>query len=278
MHTTQATKESTFPFVMSDLKGWVFKYANGTTAQFSLKPYVSSAATQAASSTGSRVGPSLSAFCDHTPTDIPVAIFDKREQGTLSLWVAGISGARRTMNTFDYVIDGGDVLSIGQVKGNILSGDQGLAEGLRAFVSASPETKLLKIDWEDRGAPLLFPEFWTNLNERIWGDVMTCCVGGHGRSGTSFVCLTLVNAPDYDAFDAIVHLRAVHCPRAIESVAQLDYINSVAKFLGRKENAKDAMNVTDYKATFAASTKPTAVLTRAQLSELKASLAKKATK
>ena len=94
---------------------------------------------------------------------------------------------------------------------------------------------------------------------------MTACVGGHGRSGTSFVCLLLNNAPDYDALDAIVHVRAVHCPRAIESIFQHEYIDDVATFLGREANAKKASSINDYKAAFWASEKPTAVATRKAL-------------
>ena len=154
-------------------------------------------------------------------------------------------------------------------RGEILSGDVNLTQTLRPYRAPRFFSRVLKIDWEDRAAPDVLPEFWVELNKRLVGDVMTCCQGGHGRSGTALVCLLLVNAPDYDARDAIVHLRASHCPRAIESAVQHDYIDDVAKFLGREPNALAVREITDYKAAFATSEKATAVRFRELLAKEK---------
>ena len=254
-----------FPYRLEDLISWTVRRTDGTTARFILTEaakelvgntqQVSTAIkTDPWSAKGRETG-SLSAWCQHTPKT-PIW-----ENDSLRLYVGDNYGAKATKDDFDFVIDGGDVLNY--FKGStILAGDQTLVEGLKEFAVEMPATRLLKIDWWDRKAPEVVPEFWVALNKLVTGDVMTCCQGGHGRSGTSAVCLMLVNSPDYDALDAIVHLRAVHCPRAIESKVQHEYINDVAKFLGREANGDLAGEIKDYKGAFRASKKPTAIRMR----------------
>jgi hypothetical protein len=210
----------------------------------------------------------VSGYCSHKPdvSGPPEAQFD-RNGSPLRLWVASMGGAKQVRDNFDYVLDCGDIWNDWELKhGGLLSGPPSMLEKLGGFVESGKRATVLKVDWYDRRAPRVAPGFWPELNKLVSGDMFTACVGGHGRSGTSFVCLLLVNAPDYDAWDAIVHLRAVHCPRAIESQEQHEYIDKVAAYLGRKTGAKAAIHdVTDYKEAFKASTKPTAIRTRQYL-------------
>lgn len=265
-----------FPFKLDDLQSWTLKRVDGTITKFVLTQYeqgkkaITGQVLGNTSTSSARTTTSLGAYCSHVPTQIPIVEFDSstRPEGLLRLWIAGMSGAKTTKDTFDFVIDGGDVISIwGSTHGAILTGDDILASSLASYVTKAAQTRVLKIDWDDRQAPPVSPEFWVELNKQLFGDVMTCCVGGHGRSGSAFVCLLLVNAPDYNAKDAIIHLRAVHCPRAIESVVQWEYIDKVAAYLGREANAKEAMAITNYADAFAKSNKPTAVATRKMLKE-----------
>ena len=271
-----------FPFKLEDLVSWTVRRKDGTVSRFTLTD-----ATKDEIRSGKGIAPSeyshhvpetsaaarraitsgLGNFCDHTP-DLkrPIAEFDQGRGAGLSpvrLYVGNYSGARSEKNSFDFIIDCGDVISLwGKQASKVLDGDEELIQALRPLTVEYPRTRVLKIDWADRKAPDVIPSFWNELSQRIAGDVMTCCIGGHGRSGTSLVCLMLANAPDYDALDAIVHLRAVHCPRAIESIEQHEYIDEVAVQLGREGNAKLARKVKDYKAAFCASEKPTAARTR----------------
>lgn len=271
MQTNQSTP-GTFLFGLSDLKSWTIQRVDGTVTKCILLPMtqvpaVSSKITKEIQPwLAQRILPSYTPFCDHRPEDVPLAVF-QRKDGPLRLWVASMGGARATASRFDFVIDAGDVINQAQFFGQeILDGDKELVNALLPYTNVvQPTARLLKIDWEDRGAPNVLAQFWIELSSIISGDVMTCCIGGHGRSGTTFVCLLLNNAPDYDALDAIIHLRAVHCPRAIESVVQHEYINSIAKYLGRAENAKVASSIPDYKAAFMASKKPTAIATQKML-------------
>lgn len=266
---TQQTsgKQAAFPFKLEDLHSWTVRRTDGTVTKFILSHSAIRSANDTDVRTGTVAGQitSMAAYCTHKPGDTPIAEFERKGTAPLRFWIGNMSGARATKDGFDFVIDTGDILNQWSLADPTLTGDPELTELLNPFVAAPPPVRVLKIDWDDRAAPNVVPEFWTELNKQLYGDVMTCCVGGHGRSGTSFVCLLLNNAPDYDALDAIVHVRAVHCSRAIESVSQHEYINDVAKFLGRAENAKSANSVKDYKAAFLASKKSTAIATRKML-------------
>ncbi|MGE3341552.1 MAG: hypothetical protein AB7J46_06685 [Candidatus Altimarinota bacterium] len=260
-----------FPFKLEDLKSWTIKRADGTTTKYIL----SNAAIVKVEGKGGDVKQesttagklySYADYCTHTPTDTPVATFPRPKDGLdLRLWVANMGGARKTKDSFHFVVDCGDILTYYRTADSYLEGDPELKAILEPYAHELAKTRILKIDWDDRAAAPVMPQFWDELNKQLYGDVMTCCVGGHGRSGTAFVCLLLANAPDYDALDALVHCRAVHCPRAIESVAQHEYINSVAQYFGRTQNAKEAEKISNYKEVFMASKKPTAIRTRVEL-------------
>lgn len=262
-----------FPYSLSDLKYWIIKRTDGTSVKFVLnrdkveeqKDYSPGLGAQiqkqipSEASTSMNRSYALSDFCHHTPIN-PLWV---SEDNAVALYVGDAPGAKKEWEKFDFVIDGGDVINLAFRKDAELAGDRKLVELASQYLTGIPETRVLQIDWWDRKAPDLIPAFWTALSKEIKGDVMTCCQGGHGRSGTAFVCLLLNFAPDYDALDAVVHLRAVHCPRAIESKVQHMYINDVASYLGRKPNAGEELDdIKDFKKLFMESTKPTAVRTR----------------
>lgn len=262
-------KQDTFPFRLEDLESWTVRRSDGTITKYLLKDTKGGFPLAASNTVSTGTSTNLfkaATWCEHKPDTIPIVSFPRgKGVDPLKLFIGNSSGARATKSSFDFVIDTGDIMNAWDISSSVISGDAELAEGLAQYTVENNATRILQIDWDDRQAPNVTPEFWVEMNKLLYGDVMTCCVGGHGRSGTSFVCLLLVNAPDYDALDAMIHVRSVHCPRAIESVAQHDYINQVAKYLGRTENAHTASSVKDYKAAFRASKKPTAVRTRKML-------------
>ena len=77
--------------------------------------------------------------------------------------------------------------------------------------------------------------------------------------------------PSYTPLDAFIHLRAVHCPRAIESTAQHKYINEVGIALGREGNMPALGNVHNYKEAFEQSKNKDAQRIRKLLDSLKSS-------
>jgi len=105
-----------------------------------------------------------------------------------------------------------------------------LSKGLDEF-ALEPEE--LCLDIEDREAPRLSPKFWYALRDLIvkhrYTKIIPCCFGGHGRTGTVACCLLVAFGVAGSAESAVKLVRKTYCERAVESKAQIDYINAVVK-------------------------------------------------
>lgn len=276
--TTPATPTKGFKHKLSDLRYWIIRYTDGSVVKYIYQdpppePASGTALVRAPGSTSiytsysQTAKHSMSQWCDHDVTDNHIIY--AADDGSLTLTVADHWGAveayrgqNKNGSTPDIIIDcGGVVYPITQSQGRFLTGDEALAAPLRQFVTAPdllsppPSTRVLKINWEDRKAPNLHPAFWPALEPMLQGNVVINCQGGHGRSGSAFAALMMVLVPDYTPLDAIIHLRALHCPRAIESKEQHLYLNEVGAYLNREQNALQAETIGNFKAAFEASTK-----------------------
>lgn len=264
-----------FPFDLSDLVSWTIRRRDGTAIKYSLverKAVVASSTETSAvkqkeptySSSGTTNAgyiSSLSRYCTHNPAKEPI-FYDKESK--IGIYQCDYQGGRNHKYEFDYIIDGGNVIDLKLLSTNpILEGDQSLCSTLLPFAVGKgwKSPRVIQVDWDDRKAPPLRPEFWPALAEELTkaggGKVMTLCQGGHGRSGTSSVCLMMA-LTNYTPLEAIVHLRAIHCARAIESKEQKEYINSVGALLGRKENALESYDIPNFKEAFLKSKNPIA--------------------
>jgi hypothetical protein len=242
-----------FPYFLSDLRYWIIKRKDGIISKTtvimkgesgaeSVYPLIEPKALPPFTGTDK---PVEKRFCNHTPSTLPIFTGQNGKGKEIRLFIADATGTRKEKGSFDLILDCGKIFSDYELRavpscGNILSGNSKLEEELQKFNIQSPPIatmNTLKIEWEDRAAPTLDPAFWPALAERIEGNILCSCQGGHGRSGTSLVCLMLVMNPEYSAADAIIHLRALHCIRSIESFAQHKYIDSVATYLGRTPDA-----------------------------------------
>lgn len=255
-----------FPFNLEDLKYWVVRRKDGLVVKYTVilpsdvvkEGIIQANAYNKALPTQGTV-PSLGAWCKHDPAPDPIW------QGKdYDLYIADAAGCRKDKGIFDLVLDCGDILTlpIKQVA-QVLEGDDPLIDllGEHCTQPIYPPTRVLQIGWDDRKAPPVKETFWTALHEGIKGEVGTvlcACQGGHGRSGTSLVCLMMVANPEYTPADAIIHLRAMHCPRAIESEEQHRYINAVGVALGRKGDVERVKGVKDFRAEFLKMTLPSA--------------------
>lgn len=252
-----------FPFALEDLQYWVVKRKDGMVVKYRVvgpedskgaiggqSTYNLPAVTQSYPST-----PSLSGWCNHRPAKEAVWLAPN-----FDLFIADAPGCRMDKEEFDTVIDCGDILPLSYVRNNtslVLDGDEDLVKTLKKYgTTPGNNARCLKIDWDDRAAPPLKFDFWPALVKKLSGTVLTACQGGHGRSGTSLVCLMMATNPEYTPGDAIIHLRAIHCPRAIESVVQHTYINDFGKWLGRDGDVERVKGVKDFKAEFLKLTHP----------------------
>ena len=95
----------------------------------------------------------------------------------------------------------------------------------------------LFVDWPDmRAIPvkdLVHACKWALDLVRAGHKLEVGCLGAHGRTGTftAAMLICLGEAPK----DAIVHVRASHCDRAIESVAQEKLLESLPKAVKKSQ-------------------------------------------
>ena len=254
--------DTIFPFELDDLEGWACVRTDGTVFRVRIgEPLVTkktSSATlgnvQGWESYYKKSG-SLTQWCQHDPI-LPVW---KSDDEKIEIYVADSAGTNKFRANFDLVIDGGNNVPYITPTPVLRTLNLELVDRLIAdTLPPDMNDNTLRINWPDRAAPPVYPEFWINLAAYIREQtlnrdkpfkVMTSCQGGHGRSGTAAVCLMMAFT-EYDALEAITHLRAVHCGRAIESAVQHDYINWMAETLKRNANARDAENVTSFRKRF----------------------------
>lgn len=267
-----------FPYGLKDIDAWVVRRKDGSVVRYQMDtpgyarftPQVKVGTSGAPNSAALSVvrdhsaagyhapyySGSLSQWCKHTP-DMTLPTFEVvGPNGPLKVWVADAEGMRKSWREFDFCIDGGNVIGEYQyrpdskMKSNLAGWNATYSKFEIPFLNEKVPP-FLHIDWQDRQAPPLHPKFWMELvkDPRMKGNIVTNCQGGHGRSGSAAV-LIMMALSDYTPFDAICHLRAMHCPRAIESKIQHEYLNWAADEMGRAPNAMEAEGVKDYRVAF----------------------------
>jgi len=93
--------------------------------------------------------------------------------------------------------------------------------------------RFVRIPVRDFDAPIYPESFWTALIEGLHQladeqaeplNVLVCCQGGHGRTGTALAVLAhrLLAVPN-----PIEYVRMVYCEKAVESLAQVEYVEDI---------------------------------------------------
>lgn len=104
---------------------------------------------------------------------------------------------------------------------------------------------ILKIDWPDMGIPAMTKKEWVNLVKTLEKikkevfkdkvmDVLCCCVGGHGRTGTSLSIIAGLTILEKKKQCPVTYVRTNYCKKAVESEEQSEYIT---KITGKKVKA-----------------------------------------
>lgn len=265
-------QSETFPFGLEDIQGWLIRRKDGVLVRYTLINAAADAGREkvkgGSSANTSNVSysypkKSYSEWCEiHAPTPEQDPVF---EADNIRLYIANSTGARKNAHLFDVAIDGGNVLDVpGEHDLPVIYGDPRIKGKLERFVIREGSKKLaewpkiVKIRWYDRCPPPVTPAFWPallgelkRLQESIGRplNLVTICQGGHGRSGSALAALMMCLS-NYTPLDALTHIRALHCARAIESKDQHIYLNAVGMHLGREANALDAEKVTSFKNAF----------------------------
>jgi hypothetical protein len=134
----------------------------------------------------------------------------------------------------DMVIDCGAHISTGssssfvRAVGTVDKEQRERIEGLNDLIMVLPP--IASLDWPDQGIPAGGLAFWHGLIGILPdpGNVLVCCIGGHGRTGTAIASIVIATQPGITAKAAIDYVRTRHCKQAIESLAQERYLCALA--------------------------------------------------
>lgn len=113
--------------------------------------------------------------------------------------------------------------------------------GFESLSKYALQLPILQIPWPDGSLPEVRPEFWQELVRLLpAGNVYVCCAGGHGRTGTALTALRLLSLPATTVREAILEIRKVHCPEAIETTQQIEYLYDLGRLIGGLDMVNDS--------------------------------------
>lgn len=128
-------------------------------------------------------------------------------------------------NTWDAVIDCSGGLFIGDNVSDFPAESQELHEYM---------TPIYQIAWPDFAPPPVKFSFWKKLYFSLpEGDIVVCCEGGHGRTGTAMAALLLASGQCVTAKEAIETVREKYCQMAIENDSQEYYLQRYEEYLAK---------------------------------------------
>lgn len=103
---------------------------------------------------------------------------------------------------------------------------------------------VVELAWADGGVPFVGAEFWVELCDQLpGGDVLICCVGGHGRTGTALGALLIAGGMSFH--DAMKVVWGGYCKKAVETKGQIGYLQALDRALhGEAANGAEPKGVT----------------------------------
>src|SRR3990172_128587 len=122
-----------------------------------------------------------------------------------------------------------------------------MCSGFAPMMLASHIPKRLRVgvDWPDMGIPLLDKEFWLALlsdleqlaanvkNKPL--NVVACCQGGHGRTGSA---LSVIAGLYKLADNPVEFVRKKYCDKAVETTGQVNYVKDITELKFTAEPGK----------------------------------------
>jgi protein-tyrosine phosphatase len=183
----------------------------------------------------SGIGFTKKVVCTHDG-DTPVfAIGDKTFYG------ADSSGAGRGAWGKEAIIDCAGVAPRGE--------SNFVESNLRKYrnLNTKPKREYIRLHWQDYGTPPVGRAFWGRLlNLLPAGQILICCMGSHGRTGTAMGALMVVSGL-WTASEAIDYIRRNHCKEAVETQAQELYLEGLQD---REQATKDITYLQEYHSTY----------------------------
>jgi hypothetical protein len=160
-------------------------------------------------------------FCTH-PAQSPVAQLSDK----CKLFI-GAGYDIRGLDKYSLAVDCGDVLDV--------YGGHKFPAGYEHLLECLPKAPpIIKLAWRDYGTPSLLYSFWEKLYESLPdGNILFCCHGGHGRSGSALAAILII-AWNISAAKAIQTVRKHHCHKAVETNAQREYLVGLSKWWAKQ--------------------------------------------
>lgn len=104
-------------------------------------------------------------------------------------------------------------------------------------LSPAGEDRIIKINWSDGDVPDMAEKDWRGLIEGLKQlrqrlgkenlNVLVCCLGGHGRTGTALSILAALTG--IASKKPVTFIRKEYCNNAVETASQCNYIREMAK-------------------------------------------------
>lgn len=160
--------------------------------------------------------------------------------GALNIWAATKSEILlRDTRYIDLIVNCSQVaLTIGKNTTHI-TGNKAF-DKLNKYIEGVNE---VLFDWSDGSDLPVGLEFWHEFYdiciEQGYRNILFCCMGGHGRTGTGIACLVLANSKyEFNMSEEIIELvQARYCKNAIETVIQENYLRELEE---EKKDTEDS--------------------------------------
>lgn len=101
---------------------------------------------------------------------------------------------------------------------------------LRGIEVPAIQSAVIEVEWRDYGTPEITLAQWEAISQAVLDrnrPLMVCCVGGHGRTGTALAILLSLWNVFPEGADPVEMLREAYCDEAVESLAQLTYVEKI---------------------------------------------------
>jgi hypothetical protein len=108
--------------------------------------------------------------------------------------------------------------------------DQEFPAGYESLSDYVARFTVINLNWVDGDAPDVTPGFWRDLPRLVKRNggtsLVPYCLGSHGRTGTALAALAIVHKR-LSAYCAVEAIREIHCHKAVETRAQINYLAGV---------------------------------------------------
>ena len=139
---------------------------------------------------------------------------------------------------------------------------QGIKPSDGLAMVTQPSYAVVKVPWDDGGAPWNLRQiFWIELVKWLKEqkrEVIVCCMGGHGRTGTALTILACLLNPEIPRFYGcpVSWIRHRYCDSAVETYEQMQYIEVICNVITKAIPSWSAYTKTVYGSGGATAQKP----------------------